>query len=111
MPSLPATSTLERNPNDRADDSWQAEGLTHCACASTCAGRCVIVQGDIKVPLFAVGLLISSTGNSILFKKMTNKMTKYEHSEWHSVTAAMAVTTARVICGMCHWMQPCSGAS
>jgi len=30
------------------------------------------------VPLFALGLLISSTGNSILFKKMTNKMTKYE---------------------------------
>jgi len=42
-----------------------------------------VFQGDVKVPLFALGLLISSTGNSILFKKMTNKMTKYEHSDWH----------------------------
>jgi hypothetical protein len=42
-----------------------------------------LFQGDVKVPLFALGLLISSTGNSILFKKMTNKMTKYEHSDWH----------------------------
>ena len=64
--------------------SWQQRRLNHSARIRSCLIASVHVQGDVKVPLFALGLLISSTGNSILFKKMTNKMTKYEHRDWHS---------------------------
>jgi hypothetical protein len=34
-------------------------------------------QGDVKVALLAVGLLFASSGNSIMIKKMTNKMNNY----------------------------------
>lgn len=40
-----------------------------------------VFKGDIKVALYALGLLIASTGNSIFFKKMTDKMVSREDME------------------------------
>lgn len=42
-----------------------------------------VFKGDLKVAAYAFGLLVASTGNSIMFKKMTNKMTNYP-SERHT---------------------------
>jgi len=38
-----------------------------------------LFKGDVKVGLIALGLLISSTGNSVWFKKMSNKMYNYSY--------------------------------
>lgn len=46
------------------------------------AGRRLLTYlrtADLKVPLYAIGLLLASTGNSVLFKKMTNKMYNYPY--------------------------------
>lgn len=37
-------------------------------------------KGDVKVALYALGLLVASTGNSICFKKMTNKVSASANS-------------------------------
>ena len=92
--SSPLSSGSSSSINDLASPSASAAAAKPKGCWAVMVQK--VFKGDLKVAGYALGLLIASTGNSIMFKKMTNKMTNYPSGTRH--TAAVAVPLARSAC-------------